>query len=210
MLYCIFLKSLRILEESRKNPCVKIPPKSPCVNFQSLGKFKNPIFISKRISLQFRPSWPSCPASLFGLSVQWPSTQHLERLAYRADPPTVDPFPSPFSNSSRHSCRHLPDASPMPCAPPPLSPWHHGAPTTRTSSSLLDPLINGPQSHPPPLDSGNRRFQIEASTPATEGTRPTPPRLRPIKGRPTPDEDPHPSNSPPPSPHHSRTIAILS
>jgi hypothetical protein len=44
MAYYIFLKSLRSLEEFRKNPHVKIPPKSPCANFQSLGKFKNPIF----------------------------------------------------------------------------------------------------------------------------------------------------------------------
>jgi hypothetical protein len=43
-----FLKSLRILEEFRKNPCVKIPLKSSCANFQSLGKYKNLIFISKR------------------------------------------------------------------------------------------------------------------------------------------------------------------
>jgi hypothetical protein len=42
----IFLKSLRSLEEIRKNPHVKIPPKSP-TNFQSLGKFKNPILIRK-------------------------------------------------------------------------------------------------------------------------------------------------------------------
>jgi hypothetical protein len=47
MAYCIFLKSLRSLEEFRKNPCVQIPPKSPCANFQCLGKFKNPIFNSK-------------------------------------------------------------------------------------------------------------------------------------------------------------------
>jgi hypothetical protein len=40
MTYYIFLKSLRSLEEFRKNPHVKIPPKSPCANFQSLGKFK--------------------------------------------------------------------------------------------------------------------------------------------------------------------------
>jgi hypothetical protein len=32
---------LRSLEEFRKNPHVKIPPKFPCANFQSLGKFKN-------------------------------------------------------------------------------------------------------------------------------------------------------------------------
>jgi hypothetical protein len=46
MAYYIFLKSLRNLEEFRKNPHVKIPPKSP-TNFQSLGKFKNPILIQK-------------------------------------------------------------------------------------------------------------------------------------------------------------------
>jgi hypothetical protein len=70
MAYCIFLKSLRILEEFRKNPCVKIPPKSPCANFQSPGKFKNPIFILKRNFFQLlaqsaqpphRPAWPFGP-----------------------------------------------------------------------------------------------------------------------------------------------------
>jgi hypothetical protein len=47
MAYYIFLKSLRSLEEFRKNAHVKIPPKSPCTNFPSLGKFKNPILIRK-------------------------------------------------------------------------------------------------------------------------------------------------------------------
>jgi hypothetical protein len=47
MAYYIFLKSLRSLDEFRKNPHVKIPPKSPCANFQSLGKFQNPIPNSK-------------------------------------------------------------------------------------------------------------------------------------------------------------------
>jgi hypothetical protein len=59
MAYYIFLKSLRNLEEFRKNPHLKIPPKSPCANFQSLGKLKNPIFIRKRIFLRFRPNRPS-------------------------------------------------------------------------------------------------------------------------------------------------------
>jgi hypothetical protein len=45
MTYYIFLKSLRSQEEFRKNPHVKIPPKSPSTNFQSIGKFKNPIFL---------------------------------------------------------------------------------------------------------------------------------------------------------------------
>jgi hypothetical protein len=67
MAYYIFLKSLRSLEEFRKNPHVKIPPKSPSTNFQSLVKFKNPIFNSKIIFPCFRPGQPCGP---FGL---WPS-----------------------------------------------------------------------------------------------------------------------------------------
>jgi hypothetical protein len=58
MAYYIFLKSLRSLEEFRKNPHIKIPPKSPSTNFQSLGKFKNPIFIWK-IIFPFGPIGPA-------------------------------------------------------------------------------------------------------------------------------------------------------
>jgi hypothetical protein len=58
MAYYIFPKSLRSLEEFRKNPHVKIPPKSPSTNFQSLGKFKNPIFNSEILFPCFRPSRP--------------------------------------------------------------------------------------------------------------------------------------------------------
>jgi hypothetical protein len=63
----IFLKSLRSLEEFRKNPHVKIPPKSPSTNFQSLDKFKNPILIQKFLFPDF---WPGRPRSPLGL---WPS-----------------------------------------------------------------------------------------------------------------------------------------
>jgi hypothetical protein len=59
MAYYIFLKSLRRLEEFRKNPHVKIPHKSPSTNFQSLGKFKNPIFIRKEFSSEFSPLGPA-------------------------------------------------------------------------------------------------------------------------------------------------------
>jgi hypothetical protein len=55
MTYYIFLKSLRSQEEFRKNPHVKIPPKSPSTNFQSLGKFKNLIFNSEILFLDFGP-----------------------------------------------------------------------------------------------------------------------------------------------------------
>jgi hypothetical protein len=69
MAYYIFLKSLRSLEEFRKNPNDKIPPKSPSTNFQSLGKFKNPTLIQKfPFFLIFGPADPaarsaSSPAS---------------------------------------------------------------------------------------------------------------------------------------------------
>jgi hypothetical protein len=49
MAYFIFLKYLDSLEDFRKNPHVKIPPKSPCANFQSLDIFKNSILIRKNI-----------------------------------------------------------------------------------------------------------------------------------------------------------------
>jgi hypothetical protein len=67
MAYYIFLKSLRSLEEFRKNPHVKIPPKSPSTNFQSLDKFKNPILIQKFLFSDFWPGRPRCPLGL------WPS-----------------------------------------------------------------------------------------------------------------------------------------
>jgi hypothetical protein len=56
MAYYIFLKSLRSLEEFRKNPHVKIPPKSPSTNLQILGKFKNLIFNSEILFLTFGPA----------------------------------------------------------------------------------------------------------------------------------------------------------
>jgi hypothetical protein len=75
MAYFIFLKYLRSLEEFSKNPHVKIPSKSPCANFQSLGIFKILIFIQKGIFFIFWPIRPSparagplCPAGGSGLS----------------------------------------------------------------------------------------------------------------------------------------------
>jgi hypothetical protein len=59
MAYYIFLKSLRSLEEFRKNPHVKIPPKSFPTNFQSLCILKNPIFIRKDFFLRIQPTRPS-------------------------------------------------------------------------------------------------------------------------------------------------------
>jgi hypothetical protein len=55
----IFLKYLRSLEEFRKNPHVKIPPKSPSTNFQSLGIFKNQILFGIEFSFTFGPTGPA-------------------------------------------------------------------------------------------------------------------------------------------------------
>jgi hypothetical protein len=76
MAYFIFVKYLRSLEEFRKNPHVKIPPKSPYANFQSLGNFKNPIFNSKNIFLRFRPGQPYGPLGLWPSRPRWPLSSH--------------------------------------------------------------------------------------------------------------------------------------
>jgi hypothetical protein len=55
MAYFIFLKYLDSRDDFGKNPHVKIPPKSPCANFQSLGIFKISIFNQKRFFSTFGP-----------------------------------------------------------------------------------------------------------------------------------------------------------
>jgi hypothetical protein len=83
----IFLKSLRSLEEFRKNPHVKNPPKSPSTNFQSLGKLKNPILIQKFLFfLIFGPADPAARlASGPGSPPAAPSPQaKIARLAHPA------------------------------------------------------------------------------------------------------------------------------
>jgi hypothetical protein len=65
MAYYIFLKSLRSLEEFRKNPHVKITPKSPSTNFPSLGKFKIQFLFERNYCSEFRPLSPAgLPTSL--------------------------------------------------------------------------------------------------------------------------------------------------
>jgi hypothetical protein len=67
-----FLKSLGSLEEFRKNPHVKIPSKSPCANFQSLGKFRNLIFNSEIHLPYFRPGRPYGPLGRWPSWPRWP------------------------------------------------------------------------------------------------------------------------------------------
>jgi hypothetical protein len=189
MSYYIFLKFLRGLEEFRKNPHIKVPPKSPCTNFQSLCKFKNPILFFERNFPWLSAQSAQQPASPFGLLAHPTSFSLLPHRsrARKPSPPTSlaqPPWPAlTTSTEGKKSLRHPSLISPL--------------------NSALSPLQS----------SGNRRLQtrsIEApSTPAIKGTRPLPPRLRPIKGRPTLGEDPHISNSPL-SPHRAHAIALLS
>jgi hypothetical protein len=70
MAYFIFLKYLRSLEEIRKKTHVKIPPKSPCANFQSLGKFKNSLSLfSARPTL--RPTRPLAQPAPLAPLLSW-------------------------------------------------------------------------------------------------------------------------------------------
>jgi hypothetical protein len=82
MTYYIFLKSLRSLGEFRKNPHVKIPPKSACANFQSLGKFKNPFLIQKFLFFAFGP------ADLAAHSAFGPAGSHWARCPRMSKPPS--------------------------------------------------------------------------------------------------------------------------
>jgi hypothetical protein len=102
MTYYIFLKSLRLLEQFRKNPHIKIPPKSYCINFQSLDIFKNLIFIPKGIF--FLAVGPVSPATMPACSAFRPV-----RLTSASS--------SSFAHADRTSTPHTPQ-----CCPPP-APW---------------------------------------------------------------------------------------
>jgi hypothetical protein len=76
MAYYIFLKSLRSLEEFRKNPHVKILPKSPCANFQSLDKFKIQFLIQKSFFFTLGPATLTGPLGLRPSRPRWPLSSH--------------------------------------------------------------------------------------------------------------------------------------
>jgi hypothetical protein len=136
MAYFIFLKSMRILEEFRKNPHLKISPKSPCTKLQSLCQFKNPIFNSKRISLLFSAQQPSQPTWPFG-------------------PPSPDDFlPSPTLKQSR---RWPPPAG---LTPPP---WPPPATSTEGEKVVASPFLHFPNKWHHPLDSSSNRC-LQAGT----------------------------------------------
>jgi hypothetical protein len=101
MTYSIFLKYLRSVEEFKKNPHVKIPPKSPCANFKSLDIFKNQILFRKEFFRHFRPIRPFGPAAARFLFF---STDHFSPFPTGPRPLGRPSPPSRPNRSSSSSC----------------------------------------------------------------------------------------------------------
>jgi hypothetical protein len=145
MAYYIFLKSLRCLEEFRENPHVKIPPKSPSTNLQSLGKFKNPIFNSEILFLLIsawptsRPSRPLSPAS----PLATPSPAGRKRPAGPSSPRVGRVFAGNTFSFSDHA---------FPSRPPPPSVTAMRGPLVSfvVSPASADPGRNFPCATAPP------------------------------------------------------------
>jgi hypothetical protein len=76
MTYYIFLKFLRSLEEFRKNPHVKIPPKSPSTNFQSLGKLKKIQFLIQKFFFLISARPTLRPTRPLAQPAHWPRRPH--------------------------------------------------------------------------------------------------------------------------------------
>jgi hypothetical protein len=204
MAYYIFLKSLRSLEEFKKNPHVKIPPKSLSTNFQSLGKLKNLIFNSEFFFLllarpTLRPTQPLAqPASQASLSPQdettprrpiqpvrqWRlcgSTFSLLVRAFRAGRfSLVSVSSGPWLSASSLTSGRLSLAA----SPPPL-----GHPALPSSAPRVPPSHYHPAFIPPliPLLTPPSSMALKQLTPAL--TPATPPRRSP---------DPYKRRAPPP------------
>jgi hypothetical protein len=119
MTYFIFIKYLRSLEKFRKKSHVKIPPKSPCANLQSLDIFKNQILFGKEFSsLLAQPAQQ--PAGPSGLSAQ---PQHSFFPFQPAVPPP--PLPTGPRPLGRPSSPHGPTGHLLP--PPAPEPNAQGA-----------------------------------------------------------------------------------
>jgi hypothetical protein len=148
MAYYIFLKSLTSLEEFRKNLHVKIPPKSPCANFQSLGIFKNRILFRKEFS-------PSLSAQSFFYRPIFPPLLHW---ASASQPAQATARPNQPPSSSSHT-----DIGRTRCCRRPASRRLHGRPDassgrkeTAASIPIISPIT---RRHFPSSITGNRRLQ---------------------------------------------------
>jgi hypothetical protein len=144
MAYFIFLKSLRSLGEFRKNPHVKIPPKSPCANFQSLGIFKNQILFGK----EFSPSLSANPAFQPRHSPFFPTGR------FSSSPPPLGPtgylLLPPAPKLSMHGAAGRPRAAPR--VDPDTS-------NERKENGRINPLHSPINRRRFPLITGNRCLQ---------------------------------------------------
>jgi hypothetical protein len=160
MAYFIFLKYLRRIEEFRKNPHVKIPPKSPCENFQSLGIFKNQILFGKEFFRRFRPS--RGPSSFL---FHWPSPPPLPTRPRPLGWPILPSRPSrPCASGAVSDCR-LPHGKTLPSAPPLPSP----RPADKWAPPIIPHLqfcLSSAASPPPPTTP-------RTTQPHTSGCRPS-------------------------------------
>jgi hypothetical protein len=149
MAYFIFLKSLSSLGEFRKSPHIKIPPKSPCANFQSLGIFKKSNFIRKRIfPVTFSPSGLS--AQSFFYRPIFPPLSIGPRPSGRPSPP-ARPNRPPFFFLP-HQSRARTASPPAGLAPPPRSPrsLHRKRKMAASNPPSFHPIN---RRHSPPLQS---------------------------------------------------------
>jgi hypothetical protein len=174
MAYFIFLKSLRGLEEFRKNPHVKIPPKSPCANFQSIGIFKNQILFENHFFLLFRPS-PEQPRPLHPqTTVRTLGPLGLSSLGVFAERRLFFEFAQSVNNVSPHVAanwappvrstpflmpadpKHAPHASPQLIAPR-LPASIIAMPIQAPYSPALIPLLESPLTPPLPINGVGRK-----------------------------------------------------
>jgi hypothetical protein len=208
---------LRSLEEFRKNPHVKIPPKSPCANFQSHDIFNNSIFIQKGIFLKFRPIRPSparvsplCPA---GHRIPTRPTRpkphcHICQKAYslrlcalrQRCLLSLTSLPSGAHLSAPSPSPHWPTVAASPRRPRP--PHAARPPTSRCQArSSLPALI--PPLNPPPLTP-------HQAAPPSMALRPLPPAVSPSLAPVCPSLTTIKGRGAPPGHHHTHLAIICS
>jgi hypothetical protein len=176
----IFLKSLRSLEEFRKNPHVKVPHKSPSTNFLNHGKFKNPIFNSQIPFSLFsarptlRPTWPLAQPAC------WPRCPRRPKPSRPAHPACASvassremrfPFwfaPSELAASLSSLCQPGPSCQlhpPPPAARAPPSSTPRVPPNRYHLAFIFPPLIT--LSNPPPSSMALKPLTPALNSPAT-------------------------------------------
>jgi hypothetical protein len=210
MAYYIFLKSLMSPEEFMKKPHIKIPPKSPPTNFQSLCIFKKSKIYSEITLLIFRPIRPS----LARVDPLRPTGHHARARPTRPEQPWRICQKAPLlrvctvrqrsflSLMSLPSGPH-PSVPPLPRAGRPQSRRHLASPhpiTSRRPASIIETPIKAPYSPAliPPLESPLTPSLtingLSCKSPAITHRHLHPEQPRPpIKGEHHPRVSPHPS-----------------